>query len=47
MKTEFMGRFHTHVTKDEKGRKVSNGIYYYMVKPEDGEPYYGKIAVIR
>ncbi len=33
--------------RDEKGRKVSNGIYYYMVKPEDGEPYYGKIAVIR
>ncbi len=33
--------------RDERGRMVSNGIYYYMVKPEDGEPYYGKIAVIR
>ena len=33
--------------RDEKGRKVSNGIYYLMVKPEEGEPFYGKIAVIR
>ena len=33
--------------KDRKGRKVSNGIYYYSVKPGDAEPYYGKIAVIR
>jgi len=33
--------------KDRKGRKVSNGIYYYTIKPGDAEPYYGKIAVIR
>jgi len=33
--------------KDRKGRKVSNGIYYYAVKAGDSEPYYGKIAVIR
>ncbi|MCK4225316.1 T9SS type A sorting domain-containing protein [candidate division WOR-3 bacterium] len=33
--------------RDERGREVSNGIYYYMVKPGDGDPYYGKIAVIR
>jgi hypothetical protein len=33
--------------RDKKGRKVSNGIYYYAVKAGDSEPYYGKIAVIR
>jgi hypothetical protein len=33
--------------RDERGRKVSNGVYYLMIKPEGGEPYYGKIAVIR
>jgi hypothetical protein len=33
--------------RDKKGRKVSNGIYYYAVKASDSEPYYGKIAVIR
>jgi len=33
--------------RDRKGRKVSNGIYYFMLKAGDAEPYYGKIAVIR
>jgi hypothetical protein len=33
--------------RDKLGRKVSNGVYYYMVKAGDGDPYYGKIAVIR
>ncbi|MCK4421639.1 T9SS type A sorting domain-containing protein, partial [candidate division WOR-3 bacterium] len=33
--------------RDERGREVSNGIYYFMVRPGDGNPYYGKIAVIR
>jgi hypothetical protein len=33
--------------RDERGRKVSNGIYYYMIKPEDEDAFYGKIAVIR
>ncbi len=33
--------------RDKKGRKVSNGIYYYVIKAGDAEPYYGKIAVIR
>lgn len=33
--------------RDERGRKVSNGIYYLMVNPDEGEPFYGKIAVIR
>jgi hypothetical protein len=33
--------------RDIKGRKVSNGIYYYAIKAGDREPYYGKMAVIR
>jgi len=33
--------------RDRKGRKVSNGIYYYSIKAGDAKPYYGKIAVIR
>ncbi len=33
--------------RDRLGRKVSNGVYYYVIKAGDGEPYYGKIAVIR
>jgi hypothetical protein len=33
--------------KDRKGRKVSNGVYYYFIKAGDAKPYYGKIAVIR
>lgn len=33
--------------RDERGRKVSNGIYYYMIKPENRDAFYGKIAVIR
>jgi hypothetical protein len=33
--------------RDKKGRKVSNGIYYYAIKAGDREPYCGKIAVIR
>jgi len=33
--------------RDEKGRKVSNGIYYYMIKAGDLDNSYGKIAVIR
>jgi hypothetical protein len=33
--------------RDRLGRKVSNGVYYYVIKAGEGEPYYGKIAVIR
>ncbi len=33
--------------RDRRGRKVSNGVYYYAVKAGDAEPYFGKIAVIR
>jgi hypothetical protein len=33
--------------RDRLGRNVANGIYYYVIKAGDGEPYYGKIAVIR
>jgi len=33
--------------RDRKGRKVSNGVYYYAIKAGGAEPYYGKIAVIR
>jgi len=33
--------------RDKKGRKVSNGIYYYAIKAGNAEPHYGKIAVIR
>jgi len=33
--------------RDKKGRKVSNGIYYYAIKAGNVETHYGKIAVIR
>jgi hypothetical protein len=33
--------------RDRLGREVSNGVYYYMIKAGDSDPYYGKIAVIR
>ncbi|MEO0293331.1 MAG: C25 family cysteine peptidase [candidate division WOR-3 bacterium] len=33
--------------KDKLGRPVSNGVYYYMIKAGNTEPYYGKIAVVR
>ena len=33
--------------KDKKGRRVSNGVYYYAIQAGDSKPYYGKIAVVR
>ena len=32
--------------RDESGRIVSNGVYFYRIESGSGEPMYGKILVV-